>query len=79
MYMAAAAPNQKSLGAVNGLGQTSVALFRAIGPATANSMFALSVKHNIMGGYGVYLVLVILTGFIVTLGNRLPRELWKKD
>ena len=79
MYIAAAAPNQKSLGAVNGLGQTSVALFRSIGPASANSMFALSVKHNIMGGYGVYLLLVIMTVFIVMLGNRLPREPWKKD
>ena len=79
MYMAAAAPNQKSLGAINGLGQTSVALFRAVGPATANSMFALSVKHNIMGGYGVYVFLVIMTAFIVMLGNRLPKEPWKKD
>lgn len=78
IYMSSSAPSQKSLGAINGLGQTSVAICRAIGPATANSLFALSVKYNICGGYGVYVFLVILAGFIVSLGSCLPKEPWKR-
>ncbi|KIK98033.1 hypothetical protein PAXRUDRAFT_824358 [Paxillus rubicundulus Ve08.2h10] len=61
MFITASAPNQKSLGAVNGLSQTISSALRAIGPAMATSMFAYSVQHDILGGYAVYLVMVAIT------------------
>ncbi|KAG1906453.1 major facilitator superfamily domain-containing protein [Suillus fuscotomentosus] len=42
MFITASAPTNNVLGAINGLGQTSAAVARAIGPALATSLFAVS-------------------------------------
>jgi hypothetical protein len=60
MYIMAAAPNQRSLGALNGLAQTTASIVRVIGPASATSLFAYSIQHNFMGGYGVYVVIILM-------------------
>ena len=44
-------PNPSSLGATNGLIQMSMSLAGAVSPAFSNSTFAVSVEHNILGGY----------------------------
>ncbi|KIK98035.1 hypothetical protein PAXRUDRAFT_824362 [Paxillus rubicundulus Ve08.2h10] len=75
MHITASAPNQKTLGAVNGLSQTTASTVRAIGPAMATSMFAYSIEHNIIGGYAVYLVMIAITLATVRLGAMLPVEL----
>ncbi|KAF7986456.1 hypothetical protein HWV62_31229 [Athelia sp. TMB] len=74
----AAAPNKRSLGATNGIAQTVVSVVRAIGPAASTSLFALSVKHNLLGGYAVYLILAVLSGVSLIVVARMPRELWAK-
>ncbi|KAF8840911.1 MFS general substrate transporter [Paxillus ammoniavirescens] len=61
LYVTASAPNPKALGAVNGLSQTTVSAVRAIGPALATSMFAYCVEHDVLGGYAVYLVMIVIT------------------
>ncbi|KAJ7183249.1 major facilitator superfamily transporter [Mycena filopes] len=75
MFVTASAP-KSSRGSVNGLSQTLVALARAIGPAMSTSLFSLSVQHNLLGGYMVYLVFFILSGLALVLAGRLPEEIW---
>ncbi|KAF9230341.1 MFS general substrate transporter [Melanogaster broomeanus] len=74
MFIVAPAPNQRSLGAINGLAQTTASALRAIAPWMATSMFAYSVEYNILGGYGVYLVMVLMTLATTGLGGMLPAE-----
>lgn len=79
MFVAKAAPNKRSLGAVNGLSQTTVSICRALSPAITSSLFALSLEHNLLGGYAVYLFLIVLACFSITLATRLPKEPWKRE
>ena len=76
LYLTAAAPNKRSLGATNGLAQTTSAIARSIGPAAATSLYSFSVQHNLLGGYAVYAVLLTLSIFAVLLSLRLPDEVW---
>ncbi|KAJ6553597.1 major facilitator superfamily domain-containing protein [Mycena vulgaris] len=75
MFVTASAP-RSSRGSVYGLSQTSVALARAIGPAISTSLFSLSVQHNLLGGYMVYLVFFVLSGLALVLAARLPDQPW---
>ncbi|KIJ19136.1 Drug:H+ antiporter-1 family protein [Paxillus involutus ATCC 200175] len=74
MYITAAAPNQRSLGALNGLAQTTASIVRTIGPASATSLFAYSIQHNFMGGYGVYVVVILMVIATSPLCARLPNN-----
>ncbi|KAG6860436.1 hypothetical protein C0995_011204 [Termitomyces sp. Mi166 len=71
----ASAPNKRSLGATHGLSQTVVSVARAIGPTMATSLFAFSVDHGIFGGYGVYVILFVLSGFAFYLALCLPHRI----
>ncbi|KIM86414.1 hypothetical protein PILCRDRAFT_65362 [Piloderma croceum F 1598] len=79
IFITSAAPNKRSLGATNGMGQTLVSICRAIGPAMSSSLFALSLEHNLMGGYAVYLVLVVTSCLALLLAAHLPSEPWQRD
>lgn len=74
IFLSSAAPTKRSLGAVNGLGQTVASGFRAIGPAAATSFFAVSVQKDILGGYAVYLLLFVLSCLSLLLAAHLPRQ-----
>jgi len=77
LFLASSSPNQHSLGAVYGLGQVSASIFRAIGPAPATSMFALSIQSNVLGGYSVFVILGLLScGAACTINQVLPDRLW---
>lgn len=78
IFITGAAPNRASLGATNGLCQMTVSVFRAIGPAAANSLFSLSIAHNYMGGWMVYYVLVAVTGVALFMASLLPNQVWQK-
>lgn len=58
-----------ALGTLNSLAQMSSSITRAIGPYLANSLFALSVTKNLLGGQMVWLVLglVGMVGPVVCL------------
>ncbi|EUC58979.1 MFS general substrate transporter, putative [Rhizoctonia solani AG-3 Rhs1AP] len=58
IYVNSSAPSKDSLGTLNGISQTIIAIIRAIGPAAATSLFSLSVEKNILGGYCVYAILL---------------------
>ncbi|KAJ8582658.1 hypothetical protein M405DRAFT_937664 [Rhizopogon salebrosus TDB-379] len=58
------APSKNVLGAINGLGQTSASAARAVGLASATSLFAFSKEHNVLNGNAVYVVFIVLTGVL---------------
>ena len=72
VFVTRAAPNKRSLGSVNGLSQSFTSAARAIGPALATSLFAISKEYNVLGGNFVYVILLILTTLLVELSRRLP-------
>ncbi|KIJ19141.1 hypothetical protein PAXINDRAFT_109683 [Paxillus involutus ATCC 200175] len=72
MYITATAPNQRSLGALNGLAETTASIVRVIGPASATSLFAYSIQHSFMGGYGVYVVIILMVITSAPLCAMLP-------
>ncbi|KIK76845.1 hypothetical protein PAXRUDRAFT_835199 [Paxillus rubicundulus Ve08.2h10] len=74
IYITAAAPNRRSLGALHGLAQTTASVVRAIGPASATSLFAYSIQHNFVGGYGVYIVIILIAMATSPLCARLPDD-----
>ncbi|KAF7375253.1 Major facilitator superfamily multidrug-resistance DHA1 sub-family [Mycena sanguinolenta] len=74
IYISAAAPSRSALGATNGLSQLSVSIMRAIGPATANSLYSLSMEKQYMRGYMYCYVLIAVTCVALWVGSLLPRR-----
>ncbi|KAH9036963.1 hypothetical protein EDB85DRAFT_2142749 [Lactarius pseudohatsudake] len=79
MFVSSAAPNKRSLGALNGLSQTVVSTQRAVGPAAAASLFAFSLQNNILGGQFAYVVLLSLACIGLCVAVQLPRNTWKSQ
>ena len=75
IFITAASPNKRSLGATNGLASTLVAMGRILAPAVASSLLAFSIQHEILWGYGVYIVLLFLTIGGIGLASKLPKTL----
>ncbi|KAG1750088.1 major facilitator superfamily domain-containing protein [Suillus lakei] len=76
IYIAAASPNQASLGATNGIAQLGVSIVRTIGPASATSTFSLSIK-NPDHAWIVYYYLIVLVCIGICTSLLLPRQMWK--
>lgn len=76
IFITASAPNKASLGSVNGLAQMLVSVMRTVGPATANSLFALSIdeQHHYMGGFFVYYALAALVCVALAVATLLPER-----
>lgn len=74
MLLNAAVASPDVLGATNGLSQSIVSVFRAIGPAGATSLFAVSVKYNLASGYLVFLVLMGLSSIAIATTTLLPKD-----
>jgi hypothetical protein len=79
IYIREASPNKRSLGATNGIAQLLASIVRAIGPTVATSMYAFSVSHNLLRGYAVYAVLVVLSALGVRLALMLPKDREEDD
>ncbi|THU83159.1 MFS general substrate transporter [Dendrothele bispora CBS 962.96] len=79
MYITASAPNKRSLGATNGISQTSVSIARAIGPAMSTSLFSLSVQENWLGGYAVFAFFGCLSLLALLIAVRLPVDMWEEE
>ncbi|KAI0250883.1 MFS general substrate transporter [Lactifluus subvellereus] len=77
MFICAAAPNQRSLGATNGFAQTLASVQRAVGPAAADWLFAFTLMHNILGGKFIYVVLLVLVCVALAIAAQLPRRIGK--
>ena len=74
IFITASAPNKASLGTVNGMAQMIVSIMRTVGPASANSLFSLSIdkEHHYMGGYFVYVVLSLIVCVALYVSTLLP-------
>lgn len=79
LYITASAPTNNVLGAINGLGQTSAAVARAVGPAFTTSLFAVSKEYNLLGGNAVFVILIVLAGGLRWLASQLPDEVRDRD
>lgn len=79
MYITTSAPNRRSLGTTNGLGQQLASIVRAIGPALFTSLFAVSLERNWLGGYIVYLILGVASVLALHVCNLLPPDLWPDE
>ena len=79
MFITASAPSNNVLGAINGLGQTSASIARAVGPALSTSLFAFSKEHNVLNGNAVYVVLIMLAVGLRWLASQLPGEIRDRD
>ena len=79
IYITAASPNKRSLGATNGLALTLVSIGRMLVPAMANSLLAFSIQHQILWGYAAYIVLIFITIGGIGLASKLPRTLNSVD
>jgi len=78
MFISASAPDPTLLGTTNGLAQMVVSLTRALGPFGATALFSASMAHpEFLGlrGYGVYVLLGLLTGIAVYCSILLPEDL----
>ncbi|THV02477.1 MFS general substrate transporter [Dendrothele bispora CBS 962.96] len=78
IYIRASAPNDRSLGATNGLSQTCISIMRAIGPAASTSLFALSLQQNLLGGNLVYVIFAAVTVCAIFVTKYLPEDIWHK-
>ncbi|KZT20436.1 member of major facilitator superfamily multidrug-resistance, DHA1 sub-family [Neolentinus lepideus HHB14362 ss-1] len=78
IYITASSPNRASIGATNGLCQMTVSVMRAIGPASANSLFSLSIDPttHYLNGQLVYFVLEVMTFISIGVALLLPRQVW---
>ncbi|KAF9815816.1 hypothetical protein IEO21_04328 [Rhodonia placenta] len=76
MFVTSSAPNKRSLGGTNGIAQLVAALLRAVGPASATSLFALSLERNWLGGNGCYVILIGVACVLWTVALPLPYETW---
>lgn len=58
------------------MAQLLVSIMRAVGPATANSLFSLSIdqEHHYMGGYFVYYALTAIVLVAFWVGTLLPND-----
>lgn len=45
---------------------------RMVGPASATSLFALTMENNLAGGKFVYLILLVLTSLVLLVAIPLP-------
>lgn len=75
MFVSAAAPDPMLLGTTNGLAQMVISFVRALGPIGATSLFSASADHpDFLGlrGYGIFVLLSILTGVAVACSTLLP-------
>ncbi|KAJ3565405.1 hypothetical protein NP233_g7653 [Leucocoprinus birnbaumii] len=78
-FITASAPDKRSLGATNGLSQTTASIARALGPALSTSLFSFSVQYNILGGYGVYVLMTMFSLLALGLASFLPECVWDEE
>ena len=78
LFITAAAPDSRALGAVNGIAQVVAAAMRSVGPAATTSLFATSLERNWLGGYGVHAILIPLSVLLPFVSRTLPSKMWPK-
>jgi len=78
MFITASAPNRSLLGTTNGLAQTAVSVVNAVSPVLSTSALSFSVEKNILGGYGAYILFLLLVCSAMLLALKLPYKMWEE-
>ncbi|RPD57953.1 MFS general substrate transporter [Lentinus tigrinus ALCF2SS1-7] len=78
IFITSSVPSNRSLGAVNGVAQFVASVMRAFGPAASTSLFATSLERNWLGGYAVYVFLIVAAFTLFFASTVLPLELWPR-
>jgi hypothetical protein len=79
IYITSSAPSPRALGTTHGLSQTAASFARTFGPAASTSLFAFSVKQNILGGSLVYVIMIILSVGSLFVASQLPSKAWDAE
>ncbi|KAI1795645.1 MFS general substrate transporter [Ganoderma leucocontextum] len=66
-------PGTTSLGTANGLAELFQSIAAALGPVTVSSLFAISAKKHLLGGYLWVVLLVLESGFGAWVAGRIRR------
>ncbi|KAG1848757.1 major facilitator superfamily domain-containing protein [Suillus subalutaceus] len=75
----ASAPTNNVLGTINGLGQTSAAMARAVGPAMATSALRCIEGTQPSRRNAVFVILIVLASGLRWLASQLPDEVQDRD
>ncbi|KAK7053829.1 protein zinc induced facilitator-LIKE 1 [Favolaschia claudopus] len=79
MFIADSAPDKAALSMTNALGQAAGSVSRIVGPIFANSLFSLSTKYNLLNGYLVFVILLVITLGGIRCSLMLPRQLRRRE
>jgi hypothetical protein len=61
------APDPSVLGMIHGIGQTTSALFRTLGPICSGYMFGASLEHGVIGAVWLIMAIMAILGWIASL------------
>ncbi|KAJ6455388.1 major facilitator superfamily domain-containing protein [Mycena sanguinolenta] len=75
MFIVDSAPSQAALTMTNGLGQVAGTISRSLAPVFATSLFSISTEHDLLYGYLVFVILLLITLGGIRCSLLLPREL----
>ncbi|KAJ6455386.1 hypothetical protein C8R45DRAFT_765919, partial [Mycena sanguinolenta] len=75
MFIVDSAPNKAALTMTNGLGQVAGTISRTLAPVFATSLFSISTEHNLLYGYLVFVILLLVTLGGIRCSLLLPGEL----
>lgn len=67
-------PNAKVLGTLNSLALTAVSLLRSFAPALFTSLFAIGARTQLLWGYAIWVVMVLLALGFTILARYMPEE-----
>lgn len=69
------ASSKPAMAKINSIAQMTATAVRALAPMAVSSLYALSAGLNILGGYMVYIVLLLALGIGARNALLLPRDL----
>ncbi|KAJ3778566.1 major facilitator superfamily domain-containing protein [Lentinula raphanica] len=75
IFVVNGAPSKSALGTTNGLCQASKTMARTFGPVLATSLFSLSKERDLLGGYFVYTVFMLITLVCLRTTMTMPIEM----
>ena len=75
MLIVDSAPSKAALTMTNGLGQVAGTISRTLAPVFATSLFSISTEHNLLYGYLVFVILLLVTLAGIRCSLLLPGEL----
>ncbi|KAF8344729.1 major facilitator superfamily domain-containing protein [Amanita rubescens] len=69
------APNQSSLGTMNGLAQAMGCISRSLSPSFASSLHSISLQYHLAGGNAVYYIMMVIVAIGIRFTFMLPKRL----